>query len=127
MSPLGKAVKWLIVPAVCGAIGYYLIGPRVKDKLPESVREKVTEAASSTGLTTSRAPQIAPDEGGPKPTFNAPEIDVTVTKLGSPNDRPKRKKRRRKKPTTEPSRSSTPAPPPTSGGPSEPPPATPGI
>ena len=126
MSPLGKAVKWLIVPAVCGAIGYYLIGPRVKDKLPESVRAKVTEAASSTGLTTSRAPQIAPDEGGPKPTFNAPEIDVTVTKLGSPNDRPKRKKRRRKKPTTEaPATASPSAPPPDSGTP--PPPASPGI
>jgi len=126
LSPLGKAVKWLIVPALCGAIGYYLIGPRVKDKLPESVKEKVTEAASRTGLTTSRAPQTAPDEGGPKPTFNAPEIDVTVTKLGSPNDRPKKKKRRKKKPTTESSTSGTPASPP-SGGPSEPPPANQGI
>ncbi|HWD38053.1 MAG TPA: hypothetical protein VG944_04340 [Fimbriimonas sp.] len=35
LTPLGLVLKWLIVPVLVGAIGYFLIGPRIgKRDLP---------------------------------------------------------------------------------------------
>ena len=38
LSGLGIFAKWLVVPAIMGATGYYLIGPRIGGEIPAWIR-----------------------------------------------------------------------------------------
>lgn len=121
LSPLGIVVKWIVVPISLGAIGYFLVGPRVESKVPQGVKDKVREVANGQEFAEDK-PNA--DEDKPTRQFAEPEVDVTVTALNTREDRPKKKRRKRRKPpaeTTAPSAPVEPAgPPPSDGG--EPPP-----
>ena len=125
LSPLGQIVKWLVVPALLAATGYYFVGPRVTDKLPPEIKERVQAATAGNGrLSTSTSPESATN-GDPltsgKP-FAAPEVDVTVSQLGNPEKPKKKKRRRRRKPPVEAPSPSIPGPDSPSGQPNNSPP-----
>src|SRR5687768_18595127 len=94
LTPLGFLVKWIFVPLSLGAVGYFLVGPRVESQVPKELRDQVQKVAGSN------QEPVEPEEDKPitAPThnFTAPEIDVTVTALNSRETRPKKKRRRRR-------------------------------
>ncbi|HJP82812.1 MAG TPA: hypothetical protein VJ835_04830 [Fimbriimonadaceae bacterium] len=128
LSPLGITLKWLVVPIALAAVGYFLVGPRVENNVPEEYKQKAAQVMRGE----SSQPEKSENEADATPASNQskfaePQVDVTVTALGTRQDPPKRKKRRRRKPKVE-----TPAPtetapaiPPDNAG--EPPPPADGL
>ena len=96
LTPLGMVIKWFIVPLSLGAIGYYMVGPRVESKVPAELRERVQE------VTGQKSPDTSPEQESEKPKrdFSEPQVDVTVTALNTRRETPKRKRKRRRRPTT---------------------------
>ena len=118
LTPLGMVLKWLIAPIVIGAIGYYLVGPRVESKVTPDLIKTISPGTGA---------KPDPEETDPKTvqrTFSAPEVDVTVTALNKRDDRPKRRKRKRPTPKVE---EPVIAPNPVEAAPTEPPPAVPPV
>jgi hypothetical protein len=118
LTPLGMVLKWLIAPIAVGAIGYYLVGPRVDAKVAPDLIKSITPGI-----------EAKPDANEPDPktvqrSFSAPEVDVTVTALNRREERPKRRRRKRASPKVE-----TPAvaPNPVEAAPPEPPPTDPPV
>jgi hypothetical protein len=127
LTPLGFFLKWIVVPVSLGAIGYFLVGPRVE--IPKELESKVREVTGQGGKppTLQATNEDEPESNKPEKTFAAPEVDVTVTALNKPT-KPKRKKRRRRPTVTTPSQSEPSAPePPANGGGGEPPPTGDGV
>ncbi len=115
LTPFGKLSKWLMVPGVLAAAGYFLVGPAIgkdalkKIKVPAGVQKIVQEAV---------APEQKPkdDEAAVPRASSGPEVEVAVTStrpVGETRvvrrepereEAPKpRKKRRQKKKVVEPS------------------------
>ena len=94
LTPLGMLIKWFIVPLVLCAIGYFLVGPRVEEKVPNDVKDNLRKVAGTVDS------QKTADSDNPKKSYAAPEVDVTVTALNSRQDKPKKKRRRRSRTTT---------------------------
>lgn len=120
LTPLGVFLKWIVVPASLGAIGYFLVGPRVDSDVAKKLQKKVGEVTgqkSSTDDPESSSEEDKPEEQ-PTSKYAAPEVDVTVTALNSRPTTTKKKRKKRRKPTTESSAPSEPsvAPPPSDGG-----------
>lgn len=88
LSPLGIVTKWLLVPGILAVVGYFIIGPRIGDKVLPGGLKKQLEPVATTGTQTASVTE-------PVKTFTAPEVDVSVTPAA--NTQPKKKKRRRKK------------------------------
>ena len=67
MTPLGKFVKWIGVPAIVAAVGFFLVGP----KLGRDVLEKLKVPAITNVLPEEPAEAgDAADEG--------PGVDISV-------------------------------------------------
>jgi hypothetical protein len=123
LTPLGFVLKWIVVPVSLGAIGYFLVGPRVE--IPKDIEDKVRKVAGNPGTLEADNPEeTQAEEDKPEKTFSAPEVDVTVTALNN-RPKPKRKKRRRRTTTVQAPSQEQPAPeaPTGDGGGGEPPPA----
>jgi len=104
LTPLGMLIKWFIVPLVLCAIGYFLVGPRVEEKVPTDVKDNLRKVAGTVKS------QRTADSEQPKKSYAAPEVDVTVTALNTRQDKPKKKRRRRSRTTTKPAIAPSPAP-----------------
>ena len=93
LSPLGIIAKWFLVPGILAATGYFIIGPRVGDKvIPKDIKDRLPTVA---GNPASQSAQNESGQQGSTPkTFAAPEVDVSVTPVKT---QPKRKRHRRKK------------------------------
>lgn len=63
---LGKLFKWLVIPAIIAAIGYYIVGP----SLGADVLKKVPAIEKIL-------PQEATKET-PEPSDEAPEVEISV-------------------------------------------------
>lgn len=121
LTPLGVFLKWIVVPASLGAIGYFLVGPRVDSDVAKKIQKKVGEVTGQKPATTD--PESGSGEGAsdeqPSSKFAAPEVDVTVTALNTrPTTTTRKKRKKRRKPPTESTAPSEPsvAPPPSDGG-----------
>lgn len=117
LTPLGVFLKWVVVPVSLGAVGYFLIGPRVDSKVAKEITDKVSEVTGNAMGDGDPAEGEAAPEESPSSKFAPPEVDVTVTAL---NSRPTTTRRRRRRAPSTP-QTSTPsqpvvAPPPSSGG-----------
>lgn len=130
------AFKWLVVPGALGAVGYYVIGPRI-GQVPalEAGAEKVRQIVQREPEASSPSePTQVESEGGP-------EVEIAVEKA----ERRPRTRRRSTSSSTTTRRSSNPTPPaprrpegeqadpasgsgaiPPTGGEATPPPATTG-
>ncbi|RYG39096.1 hypothetical protein EON81_01940 [bacterium] len=114
LTALGLVTKWVVVPAVLAATGYYLIGPKVGGDIVKRARTVLGGVAKAPPKATASktiAEEITPNGSGnagasldgPPP----PEVKVTVRPLGEarmssadPEPKPRRRRRRRKKPAT---------------------------
>jgi hypothetical protein len=131
LTPLGFIVKWIVAPLSLGAVGYFLVGPRVESQVPKELKEQVQKVAGST----QNEPEAEPvDEdkptAGPTHNFSEPQVDVSVTALNTRQTRPKKKRRRKraKPPVVNTAPAGEPAvspPPPDGGGAADP--GTPGL
>lgn len=90
LTPFGLVLKWLIIPIAVGAIGYYLVGPRVESNVSPELIDKVK---SASGIEVAEAKEVKPDTA--ERTYKEPEVDVTVTALNKREDKPKRRRRKR--------------------------------
>ena len=84
MGRVAWPVKWVLVPAAAGAVGYYLVGPHYAGKvaIPKAVQEGVARIAPGiAGAKDAPAPSVSV---GVKPVETPPE-DAT----------PRRRNRRR--------------------------------
>lgn len=117
LTPLGVFLKWIVVPASLGAIGYFLVGPRVDTDVAKKIQKKVGEVTGQKPTTADPEPSDEPEEQ-PTSKFAPPEVDVTVTALNTRPTTTKKKRRKRRKPPTESTAPSEPsvAPPPSDGG-----------
>jgi hypothetical protein len=93
LTPLGFFVKWIFVPLSLGAVGYFLVGPRVESEVPQ-LKEQMQKA------TGGEQPEAEPNDEEkpvtvPAHNFSEPQVDVTVTALNT-RERPKKEKRRRR-------------------------------
>jgi hypothetical protein len=93
LTPLGMLIKWFIVPLVLCAIGYFLVGPRVEEKVPTDVKDNLRKVAGTVDSKNE------PETDKPKKSYAAPEVDVTVTALNTRQEKPKKKRRRRTRTT----------------------------
>lgn len=92
LSPLGIIAKWFLVPGILAATGYFIIGPRVGDKvIPKDIKDRLPAVA---GNAPSQSAQNESGQQDTPKTFAAPEVDVSVTPVKT---QPKRKRHRRKR------------------------------
>lgn len=117
LTPLGVFLKWVVVPISLGAVGYFLVGPRVDSKVAKEITDKVNEVTGNVPKTDEPEEGEESDEQ-PTSKFAPPEVDVTVTALNTRPTTTRRQRRRRATPTPTPSAPAEPvvAPPPSSGG-----------
>lgn len=88
LTPLGVIAKWLAVPALCGALGFYVIGPRVTQVAPR-LADRVAEATDGSKKQSYTAPDIAVDSV-PAARYNpAPGVEISAKER-----RPRRRRRR---------------------------------
>lgn len=88
LTPLGVAAKWLVVPVALGAIGYFLLGPRLGGVVTPSA--KTPAKAEKPGFS---APDVDVDSSPASRYANAsPEVEVSA------RERRSRKRRRRSNP-----------------------------
>jgi len=120
LTPLGIILKWIVVPASLGAIGYFLVGPRVESQVPKELKEKALEVVNSGKPTTTVSNSPAQEVEKPTRSFAEPEVDVSVTAINNRPKKTKRKRRRRKPPTESTAPSAPPAETPSGGGGAEP-------
>jgi hypothetical protein len=122
LTPLGILLKWIVVPASLGAIGYFLVGPRVDSQVPKEIKDRMLEVSRNTEPQTTASNDKPEEVDKPLHNFAEPEVDVSVTALNSKPKKQKRKRRRRKPPTA----TTTPSAPipdaPSGGGSADPPP-----
>lgn len=119
LTPLGVFLKWIAVPVSLGAIGYFLVGPRVDTDVAKKIQKKVGEVTGQKPTDPDPGSEEDKPEEQPSSKFAAPEVDVTVTALNSrPTTTTRKKRKKRRKPPTESSAPSEPsvAPPPSDGG-----------
>ena len=127
LTPLGVFLKWVLVPVSLGAIGYFLVGPRVDGKVAKEFKDKMNQV---TGGKPAEAPaegessEEEPEEEQPSSKFAPPEVDVTVTALNTRPTTTRKKRRKRRTPPKETTSEPSVAPPPAGGGTAEP--TTPG-
>lgn len=113
LTPFGKLTKWLLIPGVLAAAGYFVVGPAIgkdalkKIKVPAGVQKIVQDAVAPDGKAKG-------EDNAPR-TSSGPEVEVAVTPTRSESgtrvaqrepereEAPKpRRKRRKKKRVTQP-------------------------
>ncbi len=122
LTPFGVVLKWILVPVSLGAIGYFLVGPRVDGNVAKEIQKKVSEVRGGALNPDESDPENPEgDEEVPKSRFTPPELDVTVSALNTrPTTTRKKRRRRTQTPTSTAPSSPSVAPPPADGGSSDP-------
>ncbi len=64
LTPLGKFVKWILVPVSLGAIGFYILGPKVGPVAESATKDARAKAVLNKIQALSGEP--APEQGQPK-------------------------------------------------------------
>lgn len=127
LTPLGVFLKWVLVPVSLGAIGYFLVGPRVDGKMAKEFKDKMNQVTGNKPASTPEEGEPSeeePEEEQPSSKYAPPEVDVTVTALSSRPTTTKKKRRKRRTPPSESTSEPSVAPPSASGGTTDP--GTPG-
>jgi hypothetical protein len=70
---LNGYVKWILIPLVFCAIGFFIVGPRLSS-LPAPIAEKLKEVAP----IKSTVPETT-ESGEPKKTYVEPDVEVKTT------------------------------------------------
>ncbi len=66
LTPLGKFVKWILVPVSLGAIGFYILGPKVGPVAESATKDARAKAVLNKIQALSGEP--VPEQGQPKGT-----------------------------------------------------------
>jgi len=102
-TPIGALTKWVVAPLIVGAVGYYVVGPRIGG----SGSSKSTSKTSDLGPENVDPPSPPPSSKKKKTVDEAPNVEVTVEKSpsedsSSPEPKPKPVHHKHKKPVTAP-------------------------
>lgn len=119
-------LKWVLAPAALALVGYFVVGPMIgRAPVAPAITEPTTEEATKVSEF------LPPGGGPPKRRFEAPEVDVRVTRRESrttrepeaaPRPRPERNRVERVEPEPAPEPAPEPEEPPIEPVPSEEPP-----
>ena len=120
-SAISYVVKWLIIPGAIGALGYYLVGPRIGTAPPIKIKG-LTDTGSTKPPQTTVENTDAPDHHYPQPDVQVQTVNGhgrRVEVVHKPRHKTPRKKKPVDTPTTTPvdqGGSGGAAAPPTTGG-----------
>jgi hypothetical protein len=87
---LGNLAKWVLVPAALGAVGYFILGPKLAEA-PPSVQQKLRELENQV-LPPAAKPDAA--KPGPKPALNPAPVDPGSQALAMTAPNPQQSVRR---------------------------------
>lgn len=71
MTPAGVILKWILIPVICAAFGFYVIGAKIGRFIP-SMGSKAVEVTPVTDSTT-----LTSNAGTSTQRFTAPDVQVT--------------------------------------------------